>query len=279
MRILIVGADGQLGRCLKLALEIHELAPLGHSALDITRFDDVRDALAGHRPDVVINASAFNDVDGAESRVIEAYAVNSAGPRNLAVATASRGIPLVHVSTDYVFDGAAHRPYHELDLANPLSLYGASKLAGEDAVRSFNPRHYIVRTAWLFWEYGRNFLLSMYGNASQPRLCVANDQYGSPTYVPHLAACIGRLIATGKYGTYHMAGRGGASRWEVVSLLFQLLRVTTPVLPVSRLSFPAAAERPSYSVLTTIQNMPIELPAWQDGLVEFAQGLAGTSLT
>ena len=130
----------------------------------------------------------------------------------------------MHVSTDYVFDGAAERPYHEFDRPNPLSVYGASKLSGEDAVRALNQRHYVVRTAWLFWEGGNNFLLSMYARAGSPELRVANNQYGSPTYVPHLAEGIARLIATGTFGTYHLAGADGTSRYELTCELFRLLR-------------------------------------------------------
>jgi dTDP-4-dehydrorhamnose reductase len=274
MKILVTGVAGQLGRCLVPALAAHELVALGHAALDITRFDAVRDAVALHRPALVINASAFNDVDGAESRGAEAYAVNALGPRNLAVVSAASGIPLVHVSTDYVFDGAAERPYHEFDRPNPLSVYGASKLAGEDAVRALNRRHYVVRTAWLFWEGGNNFLLSMYARAASPGLRVANDQYGSPTYAPHLAQGIARLIATGAFGTYHMAGAGGTSRYELTCELFRLLRLSAMPQAASRFDFPAAAVRPRYSVLTTIQDPRIELPAWQDGVAHCAGAIA-----
>lgn len=273
MRVLIAGAGGQLGRCLATACKRHEVIALDHCALDITEIGKVLDAISGQRPDLVINASAYNDVDGAESHSEEAYAVNAVGPRNLAVATAAREIPLLHVSTDYVFDGASRRPYHEFDRTNPLSVYGASKLAGEDAVRSLNRRHYIVRTAWLFWEAGKNFLLSMHGLAERTQLKVVSDQYGSPTYVPHLAAGISQLIETEAYGTYHLAGHGGTSRWELVSELFRRLGITTPVRPVSHLVFPAPAPRPSYSVLTSIENPRIELPAWQEGLDEFAHRL------
>ncbi len=275
MKILVAGAGGQLGRCLPLALAAHELVALEHAALDITRFDAVRDAVALHRPALMINASAFNDVDGAESRGAEAYAVNALGPRNLAVVSAANGIPLVHVSTDYVFDGAAERPYHEFDRPNPLSVYGASKLAGEDAVRALNQRHYIVRTAWLFWENGKNFLLSMYARAASSALRVASDQYGSPTYAPHLADGIARLIATGAFGTYHMAGAGGTSRYELTCELFRLLRLSAMPEAVSRLDFPAPAARPKYSVLTTIQSPRIELPGWQDGVAQCARAIAG----
>ena len=277
MRILIIGAAGQLGRCLAPPLAAHELVALDHAALDITRFDAVRDAVTLHRPTLVINASAFNDVDGAESRSGEAYAVNALGPRNLAVVSAASGIPLVHVSTDYVFDGAVERPYHEFDRTNPLSVYGASKLAGEEAVRTLNQRHYIVRTAWLYWESGKNFLLSMYARASSSALRVVSDQHGSPTYAPHLADAIARLITTGAFGTYHMAGAGGASRYELTCELFRLLRLSTMPQTASLLDFPSPAARPKYSVLTTIQSPRIELPRWQDGVAQCARALAGAS--
>jgi len=277
VKILVAGAAGQLGRCLARALAAHELVALGHAALDITRFDDVRDALALHRPALVINASAFNDVDGAESRKAEAFAVNALGPGNLAVASAAAGIALLHVSTDYVFDGGAERPYHEFDRPNPLSVYGASKLAGEEAVRALNRRHYIARTGWLFWESGKGFLLSMYARAASSAmpLRVANDQYGSPTYAPHLAEGIARLIVTGAFGTYHLAGAGGASRYELTCELFRLLRLSRMPQAASRFDFPAAAARPRYSVLTTIQNPRIELPGWQDGVAQCARALDG----
>jgi dTDP-4-dehydrorhamnose reductase len=270
LKILLAGAGGQLGRCLQAACKRHRVIALGHAELDITNAAQVDVAINAHRPDVLINASAFNDVDGAESRRAQAEAVNAEGPAILAAATAARGLALLHVSTDYVFDGAIGRPYHEYDRTNPLSAYGASKLAGEEAVRTLNPRHYITRTAWLFWEEGSNFLLSMYRLARRPQLKVASDQFGSPTYVPHLAEAISRLIETGAYGTYHLAGQGGGSRWELVTELFRRLGIGTPVMPVSRIEFPAAAVRPVHTVLTSIQNPLIRLPPWQIGVDQFS---------
>jgi dTDP-4-dehydrorhamnose reductase len=273
LKLLLAGAGGQLGRCLLAACARHDVTALGRAELDITDAAQVSAAINFHRPDLLINASAFNDVDGAESRGAQAHAVNAKGPGILAAAAATYGIPVLHVSTDYVFDGALRRPYHEYDRTNPLSSYGAGKLAGEEAVRSLNPRHYIVRTAWLFWEDGKNFLLSMYRLASHPRLKVVSDQTGSPTYVPHLAAAISQLIETAAYGTYHLAGHGGASRWELVSELFRRLRIPSQIQPVSHLEFPADAARPAFSVLTSLQNPRIELPPWQAGLDEFVFGL------
>ncbi len=274
MRILIAGAAGQLGSCLRNSLRGRDLIPLNHSDLDITLPDQIRQVFARVSPDLVINTAAFNDVDGAESRRKEAYAVNGCGPRNLAFAAADLGIPIVHVSTDFVFDGALKRPYNENDRTNPLSLYGASKLAGERAVQTYNPRHYIVRTAWLYWELGKSFLTSMCANASRPELRATDDQIGSPTYVPHLADAIARLIETEAFGTYHMAGSGGASRWQFVTETFRRLGIATPVRPVSHREFPSAANRPTYSVLTTIQHPRITLPPWQEGVAEFASRFA-----
>lgn len=274
MKILIAGASGQLGICLGHSLRHHDLIPLNHSELDITNLDQIHEVLARGKPDLLINAAAFNDVDGAESRRNDAYAVNAIGPRYLAFEAAERGIPIVHVSTDYVFDGKLRRPYHERDDANPLSLYGASKLAGERAVAALNPRHYVVRTAWLYWESGKGFLTSMCSNAARPELRVASDQIGSPTYVPHLADGIARLIETEAFGTYHLAGKGGASRWEFVTEAFRVLGIPTPVTPVSHREFSTAANRPTYSVLTTVQEPRITLPPWREGVAEFARRFA-----
>jgi len=274
LKILIAGASGQLGSCLKNSLRHHDLIALRRSEFDITDLDHIHEVLARDKPDLLINAAAFNDVDGAESRRSEAYAVNACGPRNLAFAAAELGIPIVHVSTDYVFDGKLRRPYHEHDRTNPLSLYAASKLAGERAVAALNPRHYIVRTAWLYWESGKGFLTSMCANATNPELRVADDQIGSPTYVPHLSDAIARLIETDTFGTYHLAGSGGASRWELVTETFRVLGITTRVRAVSHLEFPAAANRPTYSVLTTVQERLVTLPPWQEGVAEFARRLA-----
>jgi len=268
---LIVGGRGQLGRCLAQVLADSDLIMPDHAVLDATNLDHVRAAITSYAPGLVINASAFNDVDGAESHQTLAFLVNAVGPRNLALATASRDIPLLHVSTDYVFDGKAQSPYHEFCTTNPLSAYGRSKLAGEEVIRDLNSRHYIVRTAWLFWEQGRNFLLSMYRLAHQPEILVAADVVGSPTYVPHLASAISRLITTEAYGTYHFAGNGGASRYELVFELYRRLGIRTTVTPVPQSAFQAAARRPNYSVLSTLQQPQIELPPWQEGVAAFAR--------
>ncbi len=273
MKILICGARGQLGRSLVEALRAHEVRPLARERLDITRLDQVTEAVADFAPQMVINAAAYNDVDAAESATVDAYRVNAVGPRNLALATARAGIALVHVSTDYVFDGSSARPYHEYDLPRPLSVYGHSKLAGEKAVRELNPRHYVVRTAWMFHPQGRNFLNLMRSLAGRPELRAVNDQTGSPTYAPHLAEAIARLIRTEAYGTYHLAGQGAATRFEMARLMFSLLGINVRLLPVSHAEFPAAAVRPRYSVIVSIQEPRIELPSWQEEIGSFVRAL------
>src|SRR4030095_7477677 len=181
MKILIPGARGQLGQALPRALAAHEARAFPHGQLDITDLSAVRAAVEREEPDFVMNAAAYNNVDGAESDPIAAYRGNALGPRNLAVVTAAHGIPLLHVSTDYVFAGTATRPYHEFDRTNPQSIYGESKLAGEEAVRALNQRHYIVRTAWLYHVVGKNFLNTMRALArQQPEVRVVDDQRGSP---------------------------------------------------------------------------------------------------
>ncbi len=275
MKVLLTGADGQLGRALQDALGPgHDLAAYGRQALDIRRRESIQSALDASRPDVVINAAAFTDVDGAETNSLAAYAVNALGVQHLAAATASRGLALVHLSTDYVFDGAADRPYHEFDRPNPLSVYGKSKLAGEQALCRLNPRHYLIRTAWLYHVIGKNFARRICALSGQPEVCVVNDRYGSPTYAPHLAAAIARLIQTGAYGTYHLAGAGGATWFAFAKALYQSLGLGDHLTPVVSGHFLQPAQRPRYAVLTSLSADEFILPPWQEGVREFALAFA-----
>lgn len=273
MKVLITGSGGQLGRALQSTLAHHKLIPLGHSQLDITQLIEVRKAVSANHPDILINAAAYTNVDAAESDQLSAYKINALGPRNLAIATADHNIPILHISTDYVFDGLSSRPYHEFDQTNPLSIYGKSKLAGEDAIATFNPRHYIVRTAWLYHLEGNNFPKTMIEQSSRDEIRMVSDQYGSPTYAPHLCLAIAKLIETFAFGRYHLAGNGGASRFELACKLYQFLGIKTRVHPISTSEFPRPAIRPRNSILTTIQEPEILLPPWEDGLAEFAKAL------
>lgn len=271
MRILIAGAEGQLGRSLVPVLASHDVIPLSHDNLDITSLDAVATAVTNLHPALIINAAAYNNVDHAESDPIAAYRVNALGPRNLAVVSAEHSIAIIHVSTDYVFDGKGERPYHEYDQPNPVSVYGHSKLAGEEAVKALNHRHYIVRTALLYHENGQNFPNRMIQQREKPEVRVVCDQFGSPTYAPHLAQAIVSLLTTGAYGTYHFAGAGGASMLEWTRLLYSLLKIDVPIVAVTSAEFPRPAVRPANSVMTTLQEPRILLPRWEEGVAEFAR--------
>lgn len=273
MRILLTGAAGQLGRSLQSTLSGHELTACARGTLDITDLTAVRSAIDEVRPDLVLNAAAYNRVDDAETDPEPAFLGNAVGPRNLALATAERGASILHVSTDYVFDGAGSRPYHEYDTPAPRSAYGASKLAGEIAVRELNPRHYIARTAWVYHEECGNFPRTMLSLGDRDEVRVVRDQIGSPTYAPHLADAITTLIETQAYGTYHLAGRGEASWYELTCELYRLAGISTRIVPVTTEEFPRPAPRPKFSVLSTIQEPRIVLPPWQESLAAFCSRL------
>lgn len=270
MRIVITGAGGQLGTALQAVLGDHEVIPYNRQQLDVTKLEAVRKAIQRVSPHLVINAAAYTNVDGAEAEQDQAFRTNSLGPRNLALASAAHHIPIVHLSTDYVFDGRQSRPYHEFDVPAPLSVYGHSKLAGEHHVRWSNPKHFIVRTAWLYHSVGKNFPKTICELAKQGEVRVVTDQYGSPTFAPHLAQGIGRLLETEAFGTYHLAGSGGTSWFEFTQVLFKHLGLHARVLPVSSSVFRRAARRPPYAVLTTLQDPQILLPPWEQGVQDFA---------
>ncbi len=274
MKVLVTGAGGQLGRALVPALAGHDVVALERAALDVSDLAAVRGAVAAHAPAVVINAAAYNLVDQAESEPEAAQRVNRDGARNLAVAAAERGAALLHVSSDYVFDGEAERPYDERDAPNPLSAYGRSKLAGEEAVRGSNPRHFVVRTAWVYAPAGRNFPNTIRRLAARGPVRVVDDQTGSPTYAPHLAEGLARLLTGGGYGTYHMAGAGAATWHSFTVALFAALGVDSEVGRATSAEFPRPARRPRFAPLVSTRVPPIVLPHWQEGVAAYARDAA-----
>jgi dTDP-4-dehydrorhamnose reductase len=277
-KLLITGAQGQLGQALQSQFSDHEVIAWDIQDLDISQLEHVRKALKQIRPDVVINAAAFTQVDQAEKNQEAAHRGNALGPKNLALATCENDIPLVHFSTDYVFDGQQSRPYHEFDRTNPLSVYGQSKLAGEEQVKNCNPRHFIIRTAWLYHILGRNFPQTILRLANQEQVRVVNDQFGSPTFAPHLAQAVSRLLETESYGTYHLAGSGGTNWYDFTKALYQARGIQTTVLPITTEEYPLPAPRPVYAVLTSLQDPLITLPPWEDGVREFAAKWNGPNL-
>ncbi|SDS14651.1 dTDP-4-dehydrorhamnose reductase [Jiangella sp. DSM 45060] len=251
MRWLITGAAGMLGRDVATVLDDAEVTALGRAQLDITDADAADDAVRGH--DVVVNAAAWTDVDGAETAEAAATAVNGAGPANLAAACARHGARLVHVSTDYVFDGAATSPYPEDAPTAPRSAYGRSKLAGERAVLSALPgAGYVVRTAWLYGEHGGNFVKTMARLAAdRDTLDVVDDQRGQPTWSMDVARSIAGLVrADAPAGVYHATNSGETTWFGLARAVFAHLGLDpSRVRPTTTDKFPRPAPRPAYSVL------------------------------
>lgn len=269
-KLLITGAHGQLGQALQAQFVDLDVIAWDIQDLNISQLEHVRKALNHIRPDIVINAAAYTQVDQAETNQDAAYRGNALGPRNLALATKEIGIPFVHFSTDYVFDGRQSRPYHEFDRPNPLSVYGQSKLAGEEEVQKGNPRHFMIRTAWLYHVVGKNFPQTICRLANQEQVRVVSDQFGSPTFAPHLAQAVSRLIETESYGTYHLAGSGGTNWYDFTKALYQARGIHTPVVPITTEEYPLPAPRPAYAVLTSLQDPSIVLPPWEEGVRDFA---------
>ena len=277
-KVFITGAQGQLGQALQAQFIDYEVVAWDIQDLDICQLEHVRKAVNKIRPDIVMNAAAFTQVDQAETNQDGAYRGNALGPRNLALATKEMNIPLVHFSTDYVFDGRQSRPYHEFDPPNPLSVYGQSKLAGEEEVQKGNARHFIVRTAWLYHSVGKNFPQTILRLANQQQVRVVSDQFGSPTFAPHLAQAVSRLMETESYGRYHLAGSGGTNWYDFTIALYQACGIRTAVVPITTADYPLPAPRPAYAVLTSLQDPFITLPSWEEGVRDFAAQWKGPNL-
>lgn len=252
MRVLVTGSRGMLGAdFIKVLTDRHELIGLDIEELDITDSNQTLKSLGEIKPEVVINCAAFTDVDGCETNIYHAFAVNETGPRNLAKACKELDIPLVHFSTDYVFDGTATVPYKESDTPNPQSIYGKSKLAGEQAIREITHKHYIIRTSWLYGENGSNFVRTMLRlSKEKDEIGVVNDQTGSPTYTGDLAKAVAELIMTPAYGTYHITNSGTCTWYEFTLEIFRQAGVNgVKVNPISTEELNRPAPRPRYSVL------------------------------
>jgi dTDP-4-dehydrorhamnose reductase len=224
--------------------------------LDVTDVAAVRAALGPD--DLAINCAAWTDVDGAEEHEDEALRINRDGARNVAEAAGA----VLYVSTDYVFDGTKREPYVESDPVNPQTAYGRTKLEGEHATAEANPRHYIVRTSWLFGPGGKNFVETMLGLG--PEVRVVDDQVGSPTFTGHLADALARLARTEDYGVHHLTASGSCSWFEFAREIFARAGSDTRAEPCTTADFPRPAPRPAYSVLGSERGD--RLPTWQEGL-------------
>ncbi len=272
MKLLVTGAAGMLGRDVMLAAGNagHDVVGFGRAELDVTDPAALAKKFDLERPDVVINCAAWTDVDGAETAEEAAFAVNGTGAGNVAAAAAAVGASVVYVSSDYVFDGAKGAPYVESDQPAPLSAYGRTKLAGEEATVAANKRHFVVRSAWLFGIGGPNFVETMLRLAgSGNEVLVVRDQVGSPTYTWHLAYGIVRLIEGIEFGIHHMAAAGQCSWYELAREIFEQAKVECKVLSITTEEFGRPAPRPPFSALTSQREHAIRLPTWQDGLAGY----------
>ncbi|MFN0052548.1 MAG: dTDP-4-dehydrorhamnose reductase [Planctomycetales bacterium] len=283
MRIALLGARGQLGSALTRHL-VGQVVPLTSQSLDVADAAQVAAALERVGADLVINAAAYNLVDQAEGEPQRAYAVNALGPRHVSQWCAQRDVPLVHISTDYVFglDFVRKAPYLESDLTGPLGAYGISKLAGELYVRALAPRHFVVRTCGLFGNSqssGKgNFVKTMLRlGRERGAVSVVDDQWCTPTSADDLAQAIVRLIETGQYGLYHATSRGATTWCRLAQEVFHLARMPTTVTPIPSADYPTPARRPAYSVLecSKLGGLGITLPPWQEGLARYVEELEG----
>ncbi len=282
MRLLIAGHHGQVAQALLAAAGARgwEGIALGRPELDLTLPGTLRAALRAGPFDLVINAAAYTAVDQAESDEKTAFAINAEGAGWLAEAAAEQGVPIIHFSTDYVFDGASGAPYTEDDPVAPLGVYGRSKLAGEHAVAAANAAHVILRTAWVYSAVGHNFLKTMLRlAATQTTLRVVDDQIGSPTYAPHLADAVldvAAALSTGRrdcYGTFHATASGHASWWafarEIFARFSELGGNAPEVEAIASDAYPTPAPRPRNSRLNCerlSRLLDVRLPPWQSGV-------------
>jgi dTDP-4-dehydrorhamnose reductase len=279
MRVLVTGAGGMLGSVVaaEAGRRGHDVVALARAELDVTDGPAVRAAIAAAAPDAVVHCAAWTDVDGAEADEAGATAVNEGGARHVAGAAAASGARLVHVSSDYVFDGAKGEPYEEADATGPLSAYGRSKLAGERAVAAAGGAHAIVRTAWLFGAGGNNFVDTVLRLAQdRDELRVVDDQVGSPTWVGHLAPALVDLAEAGREGVFHVTAAGSCSWFDLAAEAFARSAAGCRAVPTTSAEFPRPAPRPAWSVLGSTRPDAPALPPWQEGL---AAHLADRSAT
>lgn len=283
MKVLVAGAQGMLGHDLIPALKQagHIAIPSGvlpsddpdYVRMDITDLAQVREVFAAVQPDAIINCAAYTNVDGAESDEENAYRINALGSWNLALTCQAADIPLMYVSTDYVFDGTKGSAYDEYDLPNPQGIYGRSKRAGEIHVERLCPKHYIVRTSWLYGHGGKNFVETIIKAASErPELKVVNDQWGTPTPTVELASTMCKLLETERYGTYHASGEGACTWFDFAVGIVSQAGLQTPVHPQSTEEGARPAPRPAYSVLENRAMKLASLPshqAWQEALKQY----------
>lgn len=274
-RIVVTGADGQLGRSLFDVLKNNSNAVfLTKTQLDICDESAVQKILKSLAPQVLINTAAYTNVDAAELDKETAFAVNATGVSTIAKICNEIKCKLIHISTDYVFDGTNQTPYKETDTPNPQTVYGKSKLAGEMAIKESGLQEYaIIRTSWLYSNYGKNFYTTMLRLATEKKeVAVVNDQTGSPTYAPHLAESVLKIsqqLNSNTSGVYHFSDAGSITWYEFAKEIFKTNSISTPLKPISSEKFPTTARRPQYSTLNNfkvLKTFDISQHQWTSGI-------------
>lgn len=278
-KIIITGCNGQLGRAMNIELAPHsdlELINTDVAELDITKIDEVVNFVREVKPYVIVNCAAYTAVDKAESDWDLAYKINAIGPRNLSIAASDANAKLIHVSTDYVFDGNASVPYVEFDRPNPQGAYGKTKLEGENFVKQFANRFMTFRTAWLYGD-GKNFVKTMLRlSEDHDEVKVVYDQVGSPTSATELAKAIVSQMFTDNYGTFHATCEGSCSWADFTKEIYRLAGKTTKVTPITAKEFGAAAPRPAFSIL---ENYMLKLTSdymfadWHDAIEVYMKNM------
>ena len=280
--IIVFGGAGQLGQCLKKVAEdkgISQIQFLTSAEASVLDAGSIKAAFEKYKPSYVINCAAYTAVDKAEDEVELARDINKTGAENLAKACKENGAVLIHISTDFVFKGDIAHPLSETDATGPTGVYGLTKLEGEQGIAQILAEHIIIRTSWLYSEYGNNFIKTMLKfGAERDQLKIIADQVGAPTYAIDLAGCIFDVIASGKkeYGIYHYSNEGVASWYDFAVAIFELSATKVNVLPIPTSEYSTKAIRPPYSVLdkTKIKHtFGIEIPYWRDSLAVCIQKL------
>lgn len=277
-KIIVTGCNGQLGRAVNLEFQNNlevEFVNTDVGELDITNIDMVMELVREVKPYAIINCAAHTGVDACEDEWDKAYKINAIGPRNLSIAASETGAKMIHVSTDYVFNGKADRTYTEFDKPDPQGAYGVTKLAGENMVRDFADRYFILRTAWLYGD-GKNFVKTMLRlSENNDKVRVVGDQVGSPTSAKELAAAIDQLIFTENYGIFHATCEGSCSWAQFAEEIFKMAGKKTVVEAITTEEFGAKAPRPAYSIL---ENYMLKLTTdyrfadWHDALDVYMRG-------
>lgn len=281
-KVLVTGGNGQLGQSIQAIAIQHptiDFLFVDKFSLDITDSKHVLEFIKANKIDWCINCAAYTNVDKAETEPEKAYQINVLGARNIAQACQEYGVKLIHISTDFVFDGFKTTPYTELDETNPINIYGKTKLKGENEIKQILDTHFIIRTSWLYSEFGHNFMKTMLRLASEKdKIAVVNDQIGSPTYAEDLAEVLIQMILkdNDNYGVFHYSNQGQISWFEFAEGIFELANCDVFLAPILTKDYPALAKRPQYSVLESskmAEQFCVDIPYWKDSLIKVLSGV------